>query len=149
MANTNVVLKDCECGCGTQIEAFDKWGRERRFVAGHNTRKKEKHIPSQLTDEERLSEKQRINKDRAVRNGMMKAYFIGLAGGGCTKCGYKFNGTNGVVFDFHHVDPCTKEFELNSASFGLSMERLMVEVEKCKLLCANCHRLEHSSLVNN
>jgi hypothetical protein len=29
---------ECACGCGAQIDAFDRWGRRRRFVSGHNGR---------------------------------------------------------------------------------------------------------------
>jgi len=29
----------CACGCGTRLQRFDKWGRPRKFVSGHNQRK--------------------------------------------------------------------------------------------------------------
>jgi hypothetical protein len=27
----------CECGCGTEITQYNKWGYKRRFISGHNT----------------------------------------------------------------------------------------------------------------
>lgn len=46
------------------------------------------------------------------------------------------------AFDFHHIDPTTKEKDP-----GLMMthsdEVLFKELDKCILLCANCHRIRH------
>jgi hypothetical protein len=28
---------DCACGCGARFARFDRWGRPRRFVSGHNS----------------------------------------------------------------------------------------------------------------
>ena len=62
----------------------------------------------------------------------------------CEKCTY----TN--VFgslDWHHTDPSTKEFSISDVSKSISSESFAVsvipELDKCKLLCPNCHRLEH------
>jgi hypothetical protein len=46
-------------------------------------------------------------------------------------------------FDFHHRDPSTKQFAIGS--FTGAWETLLVEAEKCDLLCANCHRLRHAA----
>ncbi len=32
----------CVCGCGIRLKFFDKWGRPRRFVSGHNTKLRNK-----------------------------------------------------------------------------------------------------------
>jgi len=56
----------------------------------------------------------------------------------CTKCGDK----RFYVLDFHHIS--NKEFEIAMAhSRGISKERLLKELDKCELLCANCHRELH------
>jgi hypothetical protein len=45
---------------------------------------------------------------------------------------------------FHHRDPAEKEFDLAcAASNGLSKERVLREVAKCQVLCANCHLKHH------
>ncbi len=36
-ANANEI--DCECGCGTKIKDKDKYGRDKTYVSGHNTKK--------------------------------------------------------------------------------------------------------------
>ena len=47
--------------------------------------------------------------------------------------------------DFHHTDPNTKEYNITDlARRGYSMKAIMREVEKCVVLCANCHRKYHA-----
>lgn len=62
----------------------------------------------------------------------------------CSKC--KVTGPNGFL-DFHHIDPSTKEFEIGSVSKNISLDKfiedIVPELDKCILLCPNCHRLEH------
>jgi len=61
-------------------------------------------------------------------------------GGACQRCGVSYPH---VVYDLHHRDPSQKEFSPSNAIFKRSFESLLAEAEKCDLLCANCHRLEH------
>jgi len=64
---------------------------------------------------------------------------IEYLGGICTKC----NGTfHPAVYEFHHRDPATKDRD-PSKMLQLSWKRLQEELDKCELLCANCHRLTH------
>tara|TARA_B110000444_G_scaffold259749_1_gene304497 strand:- start:1174 stop:2250 length:1077 start_codon:yes stop_codon:yes gene_type:complete len=62
----------------------------------------------------------------------------------CIKCGY--NRYIGAL-DFHHRNPSQKEFGIarNQSRFGDKHKR---ELDKCDLLCKNCHRLEHYYLDN-
>lgn len=57
----------------------------------------------------------------------------------CEKCGF----ADFRALEFHHRDPSLKEFEISNGMRGFSRERLMAEIAKCALLCANCHRIEH------
>lgn len=55
---------------------------------------------------------------------------------GCAQCPEK----DPRCLDFHHRDPSTKSFNISSGlSNKLSLETLMKEIEKCDLLCRNCH----------
>ena len=59
-------------------------------------------------------------------------------GGKCQDCGLV---SHACVYDFHHRDPSQKDFTLgkNFKSFASIKD----ELDKCDLLCANCHRIRH------
>lgn len=44
--------------------------------------------------------------------------------------------------DFHHRNGFEKEINISSAVRSWSLERLKIEIAKCDVLCANCHRKE-------
>ena len=48
-----------------------------------------------------------------------------------------------ACLDFHHCDPQEKERCISRAMRAFSLERLKLEVEKCEIVCANCHRKLH------
>lgn len=58
---------------------------------------------------------------------------------GCCKCGEK----RGYVLDFHHINPNQKDNTIAHMIKSSSLENLKKEIEKCALLCANCHREFH------
>lgn len=64
---------------------------------------------------------------------------IEILGGKCFNCGGIFDP---CVYDFHHVNPLEKSFTIGE-NMLVSEDRFYSEIHKCKLLCANCHRLEH------
>jgi hypothetical protein len=58
--------------------------------------------------------------------------------GGCSKCGEK----KYYLLDFHHIDPTTKSFQISQGE-SKGWEKIKQEIEKCIVLCANCHREFH------
>ena len=46
---------------------------------------------------------------------------------------------------FHHLDPSQKDFQISGKSW--SYERLKGEVDKCALLCSNCHKEVHAGIL--
>ena len=57
-------------------------------------------------------------------------------GGKCIMCDYN---RCQRVLSFHHVNPKEKDFDLSSRGLTRSWERIRKEIDKCVLLCANCH----------
>lgn len=58
----------------------------------------------------------------------------------CVRCGEDHPAT----FDFHHRNPNDKELEIgNAVANRWTIPRIMKEIEKCDILCANCHRKLH------
>ena len=73
-----------------------------------------------------------------------KRKLIEYKGGKCCICGYnKYDG----ALDFHHVDPEKKEFAIAQRLINISWEKVVKEIDKCILLCANCHREFHAGLI--
>lgn len=59
---------------------------------------------------------------------------------GCKCCGT----TDAAVLDFHHTDPGKKRLAINKmVTYGYGKNRLRSEIEKCEILCTNCHRKSH------
>lgn len=51
------------------------------------------------------------------------------------------------VLDFHHRDPNEKEGSISSlVNDGSSKSRVLKEIEKCDVLCSNCHRMLHYNI---
>jgi len=66
---------------------------------------------------------------------------IELKGGCCEKCGYK---KNFAALCFHHKDPSTKSFGIDARNIRMKKWNLILEeLDKCSLLCHNCHAEEH------
>lgn len=61
-------------------------------------------------------------------------------GNQCQKCGYDKNLT---ALDFHHLNPKEKEFN-PSKMMNKTWDTIRNELNKCVLLCSNCHREEHN-----
>lgn len=63
-------------------------------------------------------------------------------GSKCEDCTTSYPETPYVVFDFHHLDPSEKDIDWNKMRLR-SIETLYKELNKCVLLCSNCHRIRH------
>ena len=48
-----------------------------------------------------------------------------------------------VCLDFHHIDPSKKEGNIAKIITSISRKFLLSELEKCIVLCTNCHRKVH------
>lgn len=61
----------------------------------------------------------------------------------CSRCPE----TDHRCLDFHHKDPDKKEINISEIyRYGWSIKKTLKEIEKCIVLCSNCHRKEHMKL---
>lgn len=73
----------------------------------------------------------------SVRRNKLKERAIQYKGGKCQNCGYN---KCKRALTFHHLDPSKKTFELNSNNmFAMAWKKVEEELNKCILLCSNCH----------
>jgi hypothetical protein len=81
----------------------------------------------------------KLINDRLVER---KKKLVDLAGGKCIICGYeRYCG----ALEFHHKIPTEKEYTVSVKN--VSMKILLKEINKCILLCANCHRELHAGII--
>ncbi len=82
------------------------------------------------------------NENKIMQYSQYKEKCVQYKGGKCEICGYyKCH----RALEFHHTDPNKKDFNINPRSSKTSVftEKVQQELDKCILLCANCHREEH------
>lgn len=71
------------------------------------------------------------------RQRKLKELCVEYKGGCCKSCGYsKYLG----ALEFHHLDPTQKDFALSHAKAWKFNDRIKKELDKCVLLCSNCHK---------
>ncbi len=64
---------------------------------------------------------------------------------GCMLCLEK----HPACITFHHRDPKEKSFELSRGIEKYSMEKIQAEMDKCDMLCFNCHAKVHFDIKNS
>jgi predicted HNH restriction endonuclease len=83
-----------------------------------------------------------MNRLTVERMRKLKEKCVAYKGGKCSKCGYnKFV----EALEFHHINPEEKSLSLSTGK-GYSFEKVKDELDKCILVCANCHREIHVQL---
>lgn len=63
-------------------------------------------------------------------------------GSECVDCKIKYPEEPYVIFDFHHRDPEDKDLDWSKLRL-MSIQKIKSELDKCDLLCSNCHRKRH------
>ncbi len=93
-----------------------------------------------MSDTER---KKRMVVHVSNRRRKVKMMAVEHMGGKCVKCGYQ---KCIAALEFHHTDPAQKDFNLAKKGCTFSWDRVKQEIEKCILVCSNCHREIHYEL---
>jgi hypothetical protein len=81
---------------------------------------------------------------KVEHNRKIKLLAIGYLGGKCKKCSHKGEPCD---FDFHHLNPDEKEFNIGKNK-NVTFDNIKKELDKCILLCAICHRRLHAGLID-
>ena len=78
------------------------------------------------------------------RRNKTKEILVEYKGGKCEICGYDKCIS---ALEFHHKNPNEKEFGIGCKGYTRSIEKNKREVDKCVLVCANCHREIHEGII--
>ncbi len=74
---------------------------------------------------------------------LFKVKCIEYKGNCCSRCGYnKYIG----ALEFHHLDPTQKDFSISQVRVWQFNDKVKQELDKCIILCSNCHREVHNEL---
>jgi 5-methylcytosine-specific restriction endonuclease McrA len=98
------------------------------------------HICQNETEKTYCSVKCKNKQSVQTRRKNIKEKSISYKGGQCKHCGYS---KCTEALEFHHMNPNEKDFGLSAHGNTHSWEKIKQELDKCILLCANCHREEH------
>lgn len=81
--------------------------------------------------------REELKKAVIKRRRKVKTLAIKYKGSKCIVCSYdKYQG----ALDFHHVNPNEKDFGISAKGYTRSWKKIKAELDKCVLVCANCHR---------
>ena len=75
------------------------------------------------------------------RRRKLREMAIKYKSGKCMLCGYK---KCIAALEFHHIDGTKKDFGLSMKGLTRSWKKTKQKLDKCVLLCANCHRELHN-----
>lgn len=126
-------MKKCiKCGLDKQDNEFVL--NRGKLASWCNSCKNEKAREWYNKNKKEINQKQ--SKYRAERKQWFIDYKQTLK---CEKCGENHPAT----LDFHHLDPTKKEFAISDQLWARSKEKVLEEISKCIVVCANCHRKIH------
>jgi hypothetical protein len=74
------------------------------------------------------------------RRSKVKEMALEYKGGKCERCGYDKCKS---ALAFHHLDPTKKDFGISAKGHTRSWNRIQKELDKCILVCLNCHAEIH------
>lgn len=103
----------------------------RAYHAAHYVPKMRIRMPAAVLEERHRAQRRRSN--HAMRAIIQKIKMER----GCQRCGFN---AHPAALHFHHRDPRHKEFKVAVGNY--SMAKRITEIEKCDVLCANCHAIE-------
>ena len=91
------------------------------------------------TEDERTREREQTRRSSAKLRTRMRTIIAAAKGAPCADCGKHFPA---CAMDLDHVRG-RKKFNVSTVqlAYGTSLRSLHEEIEKCDVVCANCHRI--------
>jgi 5-methylcytosine-specific restriction endonuclease McrA len=98
-----------------------------------------------MPDKRTYADRREYNKAAVTaRRRKLRKMAIEYGGGSCKICGYN---KSIRALTFHHKNPSEKDFGLSDRGLTRSWDKTKAEIQKCILLCSNCHAEVHDGLV--
>ena len=98
-----------------------------------------------MSDKRKYSDRaEYLKKVVSKRRKLLKEKAISYLSGKCINCGYS---KCADALEFHHLDPTQKDFGISYKGITRAWEKIQNELDKCILVCSNCHKEIHTDLV--
>lgn len=147
---------ECDCGCGTQ-KSIRADALKQTIIGGcENCSLQKERICEKCGNKffplKRATTRKfcydcvpdKIEPSGSTRRRIAKKWGIEYKGNKCICCGYD---KCIEALDFHHLDQNEKEFNISEyGDKNLNWLELKKELDKCILVCANCHREIHAGI---
>lgn len=131
----------CACKLELTLEAFAKKGNglqsrckecQKKYAATHYQKNKQSYKDRSKNSRPNLIKR---NRDYIYNYKLSK---------GCCKCPER----EPIALDLHHVDSEEKEHGISKmVNESRSIQSIKTEVNKCIVICSNCHRKLHAGLI--
>jgi hypothetical protein len=82
-----------------------------------------------------------LKKAVIARRKKLKLLALEYKGNKCTFCGYDRCSS---ALEFHHLEKSNKHFGISQKGFSRSWTKVKAELNKCILVCSNCHKEIHA-----
>lgn len=153
---------ECDCGCGLRksistsnlpnikVGGCSKYKTKLYSQSTNICLKCEKSFYPKLYGQTRkycfdcIPEDFYINANGAQVRRKMKEWALEEKGGFCQICGYN---KCSEALEFHHLNPNKKDFNLSDRNLKNNWPDIKKEIDKCILVCSNCHREIHSGYI--
>lgn len=129
-------MKTCtKCNTAKEFSEFNK-RKSAKDGLQHQCRVCEKanHASHYSKNKQRYVDRASVNKKKYIEQ-----YRLWRQSLVCECC----SETDSVCIDLHHLDPTKKDFNIANACGNKTMQAVLKEVEKCAVVCSNCHRKIH------
>lgn len=131
-------MKKCSrCSETKNREDFNRSSRNKDGLHGYCRKCSKSHY---ATNKERHSARIKVRRNEQAKR-LREIMFSALADG-CIDC----RELNIVVLEFDHIDPSRKTENVSTMyRKGVSEKKIIDEISKCAVRCANCHRIRTDS----
>src|SRR5258706_2029091 len=124
----------------THKEYFKQWRQKNKDkIQGYSkkysqsVKGKQQRRTWKAKNKNKFIEYNKLGREKAQSHKKLAVEYLG---GKCTKCNGIFHP---CAFDFHHRNPLEKDYKMATRLYS-SWNNVKLELDKCDLLCANCHR---------
>lgn len=128
------------CPSCTLLKDFSEFHKDKNRKDGLNSYCKSCHnIAYKKSRDKKPGHYNRIKQERGSQIKALSDKY--KTDRGCFRCPEN----DSACLDFHHTDPSKKDITVGEAiHLRWSWEHLLTEIEKCIILCSNCHRKFHA-----